>query len=179
MMTLILISFLVSKTASACDVTAKKIVFRGMGTHLAYYCKATDAEKLAAIGATKNHACIPEKLAALGKPILSTEATDLVPYWFTKSDAERAGPVLEIRLTLARTAENGERKVMGYRAVATGRKAATPPAPAPTPAPAFELGIPSIFERRCGPYAQLQSDETRDECVDRFSDLCPTPERAN
>lgn len=116
-------------TSSACEITTKEIHFPGMGKHVSYYCKASEAEKKQALSAMQANACISQKYNDYSKSnhqlsILATEVTDVTPYWFTKEDAEKAGPVLDCRIILSRFISNGLDRAMGFRALALGHKIA-------------------------------------------------------
>lgn len=171
-----LLSALALPSTQACDVTPFKVGFKpGMGTHIAYYCKATEAEKKQALEDFKKNACAAESLKNMKRPVLVELAQDVRPYWFTKQDAERSGPILDLRLVLYEDKE-GERvmRQWGLRALATGRKivALPPPIPGNTTPPQpmivaidFEIGDPSIFDHDC----------PLSGCVDSFKELCPAP----
>lgn len=149
--------------ALACEVTSTKIVFPTMGTHTAWYCKATAVEKKQALEALAKTACVPKKLKEHGKSPLESEATDVIPYWYTKADAEKAGPLLDLRVTLVKKVEGDSEKKTGISALATGKKIIAMPTPQPNPTPntpppaprvlgiEFEIGAPNAFERNCPP----------------------------
>lgn len=166
---LILLSTLISP-ATACQVTSHRVVYQpGMGTHTAYYCKTNDEEKKQVIELMKQLSCVQKKLGEL--KILREEAIDLKPHWFTKDDAKKSGPIVEIKLVL-REVKNSERvlKSKGYRAIATGRRALLMP-PAGTnglpTGPAFvtmgyDFDDPLIFEQDCPDSG----------CIETFTELC-------
>lgn len=169
-----LFSVLMVSHASACELAQSRIVFPNLGTHVAWYCKATEAEKQKALDAVLKHSCIPQKLKDWGKPPLSTEVNDVIPYFFTKPDAEKAGPILDVRVTLEQSLESIGEKRTGYRVLATGRKifAALPPQGNPAPGTAraqpivldvqFDLGAPTAYSRSCPATG----------CFERFGGLC-------
>ena len=99
--------------------------------------------------------------------MLAADALDIVPYWFTKLDAEKAGPILECRLTLAQRAENGNEQRMGVRALASGRKIIAPQAPRPIVVGIqFDVTDPALFQRDCASSG----------CTENFKDLCEKPQ---
>lgn len=174
MMVLSFVLALVSPHANACDIATKEIEFPRMGKHVAYYCKATKFERELALFETKRDSCIYRALQEARKPILVAEANDIVPYWFTKADAEKAGPLLDVRLTLSRSMADGNDRRTGLRALATGQKILASPPPqtngspgTPPPRPAvigikYEITEPSKFQRDCPPTG----------CAESFTNLC-------
>lgn len=174
----ILAALLSIAPAHACEVQAFRVPFQpGMGTHVAYYCRASLAEKRQALEAVKRQPCVAQRLkdhASKKGMVLSESATDVRPYYFTKQDAVRSGPILDVRLLLNEELE-GERvaKLSGVRVLATGKKleVTLPPLPGGAPVPAtmfaidYELGEPSVFTSEC-PFST---------CYDSFDELCPKP----
>lgn len=170
-----MLGVLVARPVGACEVEQSKIVFPGMGTHVAWFCKATVAEKQQALEEIKRHACVASKLA--GKTATAIELVDVVPYWNTKLDAQRAGPILNCRITLKASMENGVEKTSGISVQANGRKIVMMPSPQANPAPGspppepvvlgvrFEVEEPWSFERECPATG----------CTERFATLCEGP----
>jgi hypothetical protein len=149
------------RSASACEITSVTTYFPHLGTHISYYCKATDAERKAAVEASKKYACVPEKLkeSTLHYKI---ETHDMMPYWFTKKDAEESGPILDVRLVFDSEpysdpeAGAGE-TFTGYRVLATGRKVTSPSAHIE-----YDLSEPLAFTRDC----------PQTGCTEKFEMLC-------
>lgn len=164
-----------AKSSTACEVKPFRVPFQpGMGTHIAYYCQANEAEKLEALEAVKTNPCVAKKLKEhVSKKglVLSETVRDVRPYYFTKPDAQNSGPILDVRLLLNEE-HDGARisRLSGVRVLVTGKKHAVylPPMPnlpaQPTAyAISYELGEPLQFTSEC-PFST---------CYDSFEDLCP------
>jgi hypothetical protein len=136
----------------ACEVTAQQIQFPGQGTHTAYYCKATGGERRQAIEAVKLEKCVGRKLAEFGKSPQASEANEVIPFGLTRAEAQKAGPIFDVRLTLE---VNSDRRA-GYRALAQGRRWGT--------RIDFEVSDALYFERDCPATG----------CTDRVLSLCET-----
>lgn len=170
MATLLLLINTLIASATACEITPHRVVFQpGMGTHTAYYCKANEDEKKMALEEMKQIECVKKKLE--GKKVLREEAINLKPSWFTKEDAKKSGPILEIKLILqeVKTQENIAKR-SGYRAIASGRTVLIMPPTGTggisskpiTVTTGYDFDSPMIFEQNCPPSG----------CVEGFSPLC-------
>lgn len=173
----LLLSPVVATSAPACELASTKIEFPGMGTHTAWFCKATEAEKAKALALFKADACVAKKLKTAGQPVQSAVATDVIPYWLTKEDARRAGPMLDLRITLGKAGADARsvEKRVGYRAIASSQKfeIVLPGMPGGANGPVgnsrlvrgiqFQLDQPMLFEIEC----------PASGCTEKFTPLCP------
>jgi hypothetical protein len=145
----------IAAPARACDVTQRTIVFPNFGTHVTWFCKATSQEQVNAVNAVMCMDCIAGKIREHGNPPIISEATDVVPYWFTLDDANKSGPILDVRLTMTRKGEPPSYSVTGLRALAVGRKNAS--------GFDFVVSEPQRYTRDC----------TESGCVESYENLCP------
>ncbi|MBI3556402.1 MAG: hypothetical protein HY074_09085 [Deltaproteobacteria bacterium] len=125
--------------ASACEVTSQQIDFKELGMQTAYYCKANASERSRAIEAVKNEKCISRKLREFGKPPLTVEANEVIPFGLTRTEASNKGPIFDIRLNVEITGEHRS----GYRALAQAQRSNI------TQRFDFEVIDPFYFEREC------------------------------
>ena len=139
-----------SAGALACEVTSQQIQFPGQGTLTSFYCKANSKERNRAIEAVKLEKCIARKLAEFGKSPQAAEANEVIPFGLTRAEAEKGGPIFDVRLTLD---VNNDRRA-GYRALAQGKRWGT--------RMDFEVSDALYFERDCPATG----------CADRVLSLC-------